>query len=178
MMTTAHTSAIPGTHARAKLGSRFGNFDAWQDSAPADSPYGAPLHRHPVPASIAADPSTETFFRVWLTAHRDELFRWTMARTADVEARRGLAEVAVAIQRLRGSAEFVAWLYGAALHAALREAAHGGLPEPLLTGLAPELRAVLRLVARADLRPEEASALLSQRMGYVRRRLVQVRLPG
>ena len=54
----------------------------------------------------------------------------------------------------------------------------GGLPEASLAGLPPELRALLRLVARRALRREEAMALLSQRMDFVRSRLVQTRLAG
>jgi len=69
----------------------------------------------------------------------------------------------VAVQRLRGAGEFGAWLYAAALQAALHQ--HDGLPEASLVGLPPELRALLRLVARRALRREEAMALLAQRMG-------------
>jgi len=119
---------------------------------------------------------SEPLFRDWLAPHSDVLFGWTMARMPDADGRRGLAEVAVSIQRLRGRSEFVAWLYGAALHAAQQQARQGGLLEASLAGLAPELRAVLRLVARSELRPEEAAALLAQRMGYVRSRLVRTRL--
>lgn len=118
----------------------------------------------------------EPLFRDWLVPHGDALFRWTMAHLPDADGRRGLAEIAVSIQRLRGRAELLAWLYSAALQTAVRQARTGGLAEATLAGLAPELRAVLRLVARADLRPEEASALLAQRMGYVRSRLVRTRL--
>ena len=118
----------------------------------------------------------EPLFREWLLSHRDVLFGWAMARGHDAQARRSLAETAVAIQRLRGSAEFLAWLYGAAVAAALRESTQGGLPETALTGLAPELRTVLRLVSRGELRPEEATALLSQRLSYVRSRLLQTRM--
>lgn len=120
--------------------------------------------------------SLEPLFRDWLLCHRDVLFGWAMARGQDAQARRNFAETAVAIQRLRGSAEFLAWLYGAAVTAALRESAQGGLPETALTGLAPELRTALRLVSRGELRPEEATALLSQRLSYVRSRLLQTRM--
>lgn len=124
----------------------------------------------------AAGRTVEPLFRDWLAAHRDVLFRWTMARATDADSRRAIAEVAVSIQRLRGPGEFLSWLYGAALQSALHAAREGGLPESALVGLAPELRSVLRLVAHEAMRPEEASALLSQRMGYVRSRLVQTRL--
>ena len=104
------------------------------------------------------------------------LFGWAMARGLDAVARRDLAATAVAIQRLRGSAEFLAWLYGTAVQLAHAQAACGGLPEAALAGLAPELRAVLRLVSRGALRPEEATALQAQRLGFVRCRLLQTRL--
>ena len=45
-----------------------------------------------------------------------------------------------------------------------------------LSGLPPELRALLRLVAQGEMRIEEALALLPQRMDYVRQRLVRTRL--
>ena len=134
----------------------------------------------PVPRRLAVffplQGSLDPLFRDWLLSHRDVLFGWTMARGGDVQARRSFAETAVAIQRLRGSAEFLIWLYGAAVAAALRESAQGGLPETALSGLAPELRTTLRLVSRGELRPEEATALLSQRLGYVRSWLLQTRM--
>ena len=120
--------------------------------------------------------NVEPLFRDWLLSHRDVLFSWAMARGQDAQVRRSFAETAVAIQRLRGNAEFLAWLYGAAVAAARRESAQGGLPESALTGLVPELRTTLRLVSRGELRPEEATALLSQRLGYVRIRLLQTRM--
>lgn len=132
------------------------------------------LPRPPVPlfpAAAKADPS----LRDWLTPHRDLLFRWAMGRAVDSVCRRGFAETAVAIQRLRGGSEFLVWLYGAAVQAAVGQVAYGGLPEAALAGLPPELRTVLRLVSRAELRPEEASALLPHRMAYVRGRLLQTR---
>jgi hypothetical protein len=124
------------------------------------------------PVSSTAEP----LFRDWMAGHRDVLFGWTMGRAQHPMARRSLAETAVAIQRLRGAAEFGAWLYGTAVHIAHAEAANGGLPELALAGLAPELRAVLRLVSRGGLRPEEATALQAQRLGFVRCRLLQTRL--
>ena len=95
-----------------------------------------------------------------------------MATSAD--GRRAIAETAVAIQRQRGPDEFGVWLFAAALQAALHQ--DGGVPEASLTGLPPELRALLRLVAQHALRREEAMALLGQRMDFVRSRLVQTRL--
>lgn len=120
----------------------------------------------------------EPLLRDWLAPHHDTLFRWTIAQAATADDRRALAEVAVAIQRLRGPAEFGAWLFGAALQAALQQGHRGGLNETTLTGLPPEVRALLRLVARQELRGAEAMALLAQRMGYVRGRLVRTRLGG
>ena len=121
------------------------------------------------PARVA-DP----LLRDWLQPSRDALFRWAMGMAASDQGRRAIAEVAVAIQRLRGPDEFSVWLYSAALQAALHQ--EGGLPEASLAGLPPELRALLRLVAQRELRREEAMALLAQRMGFVRGRLVQTRL--
>lgn len=128
-------------------------------------------------ASFRWMPGTaEPLFRDWLLAHRETLFRWTMARCSLPEARRELAERAVAIQRLQGDAPFMAWLYGAALQAAADQAGQGGLREADLAGLAPELRALLRLTSRGDVRLAEAAALLAQRLSYVRGRLLQSRL--
>lgn len=118
----------------------------------------------------------EPLFREWLTPHRESLFRWTMAHSRQGDARRELAQTAVAIQRLRGEGEFMVWLFGAALQAAADQAGQGGLREADLANLPPELRAVLRLTSRGDFRLEEATALLSQRMGFVRGRLLQTRL--
>jgi DNA-directed RNA polymerase specialized sigma24 family protein len=135
----------------------------------------APRHFANFRAPAAAP---EPLLRDWLAPHLDTLFRWTIARAGSADERRALAEVAVAIQRLRGQAEFGAWLYGAALQAALQQGQQGGLNETTLTGLPPEMRALLRLVARQELRAAEAMALLAQRMGYVRSRLVRTRLGG
>lgn len=120
----------------------------------------------------------EPLFRDWLEAHRETLFRWTMAHSSGADVRRELAETAVAIQRLRGGPEFMAWLFGAALQAAAERAGQGGLAEADLTGLPPELRTMLRLSSRQAFRREEAVALLAQRMSYVRGRLLQSRLKG
>jgi len=116
----------------------------------------------------------EPLLRDWMRPSRDALFRWTMAMASSADGRRAVAAMAVSIQRLRGTDEFGVWLYAAALQAALHQP--GGMPEASLTGLPPELRALLRLVAQRSLRREEAMALLAQRMGFVRSRLVQTRL--
>ena len=118
----------------------------------------------------------EALLRDWLRGHRELLFRWTLGLALDEIGRREFAQSAVAIQRLRGDAEFMAWLYGAALQAAALDQPVGGLPERALAGLPPELRSVLRLVSQGELRIEEATALLSQRISYVRSRLLQTRL--
>ena len=120
---------------------------------------------------LAAGQPADPLFRDWLVPHRDALFRWTMRSAVSAHRRRDFAEVSVSIQRLRGHDGFLAWLFCAALQTAHRQVPHGGLPEAALTGLAPELRAVLHRVAAADLRPEEAMALLAQRLARVRRRL-------
>jgi DNA-directed RNA polymerase specialized sigma24 family protein len=118
----------------------------------------------------------------WLLGHKEAMFRWAMALAgtpplgADLAARRTFAETAVAVQRQDGPRRVVSWLFGEALLAAQRHAVRGSLAEPLLAGLPPELRAMLRLVARDELRAEEAWALLPQHMGFVRRSLVQARL--
>lgn len=116
----------------------------------------------------------EPALQEWLQPSRNALFRWTMGMATSDEGRRAIAEMAVAIQRLRGTDAFAIWLYGAALQAALHQG--GGFPEASLVGLPPELRALLRLVARGDLRREEATALLPQRMDFVRGRLIHARL--
>ncbi len=116
----------------------------------------------------------EPLLRDWLRPSRDALFRWTMAMATSADGRRAIAAMAVSIQRLRGADEFGVWLFAAALQAALHQP--GCLPEASLTGLPPEMRALLRLVAQRSLRREEAMALLAQRMGFVRSRLVQTRL--
>ena len=128
-------------------------------------------------ASFRLMPGTsEPLLREWLVQHREMLFRWTMARCTQPRARRELAETAVNVQRLRGESEFIAWLFGAALQAAADQAAQGGLREADLAGLAPELRAVLRLTSRGDLHMAEAVAMLAQRLSFVRGRLLQTRL--
>lgn len=125
-------------------------------------------------ASFHAARPVEPALQDWLQPSRDLLFRWTMAMATSADGRRAVAEMAVSIQRLRGPGAFGPWLYGSALQAAQHQS--GGLPEGSLAGLPPELRALLRLVARRELRREEAMALLPQRMDFVRSRLVQARL--
>jgi hypothetical protein len=124
--------------------------------------------------SFHATRPAESALQDWLQASRDALFRWTMAMATSADGRRAIAEMAVSIQRLRGPDAFGLWLYGSALQAAQHQS--GGLPEGSLAGLPPELRALLRLVARRELRREEAMALLPQRMDFVRSRLLQARL--
>lgn len=138
---------------------------------PASSP-----RLHPAVSPSAAWRSSEPALRDWLLSHRDSLFRWMLARGDDAAARRGFVEGAVAIQRLRGEGEFIDWLFAAAVIAARRS--RGALAESALAGLAPELRALLRLVSRDSVRTEEALALLPQRMDFVRQRLVRARLSG
>ena len=149
----------------------------------------APAPRPPARADLArtdlarterlpADRPVDPLFRDWLVPHRDALFRWTMQSAVSTHRRRDFAEISVSIQRLRGHDGFLAWLFGAALQTAHRQVPHGGLPEAALTGLAPELRAVLQRVAAADLRPEEAMALLAQRLARVRRQLDLVPCPA
>ncbi len=143
--------------------------------SPSDPPQQTPWTPRRL-ASFHPTRAAEPLLRDWLQPSRDALFRWTMAMATSADGRRAIAEMAVAIQRLRGPAEFGVWLYAAALQAALHQ--DGSLPEASLAGLPPELRALLRLVARRALRREEAMALLAQRMGFVRSRLVQTRLAG
>lgn len=137
-------------------------------------PLAPPSFTRPAVPAQAAWRSSEPVLRDWLLAHRDSLFRWMLARGDDATARRGFVEGAVAIQRLRGEGEFIDWLFAAAVIAARRS--RGMLAEPALAGLAPELRALLRLVARDEIRIEEGLALLPQRMDFVRQRLVRARL--
>jgi hypothetical protein len=125
-------------------------------------------------ARFCAPPAVEPALKDWLHPSRDALFRWTMSMATSLEGRRAIAEMAVAIQRLRGPDALGPWLYGTALQAALSR--HDGLPEGSLAGLPPELRALLRLVARRELRLDEAMALLTQRMDVVRSRLLSTRL--
>ena len=120
--------------------------------------------------------TAQPLFGDWLVAHRETLFRWTMARCSQPTARRALAETAVAMQRLHGEPEFMAWLFGAALQAAADQAGRGGLREADLVGLAPELRTVLRLTSRGDCRQDDALAMLTQGLNQVRGRLLQARL--
>ena len=143
----------------------------------------ATAHESPMPTirrpatffpGVGAD---EPLFRDWLRGHREAMFRWALGRAADVSSRREFVQAAVSIQRLRGEREFLAWLYSAALQSASSHGA-GGLPEATLAGLAPDLRSVLRLVSRQEMRLEEAVALMPQRVSYVRGRLLQTRMRG
>lgn len=116
-------------------------------------------------------------FKHWVAAHRDGLFRWTMLRVAEPGRRRSFAATAVTIQRLRGVEGMDTWLFGAAVQAAASaQVLPGGLPEAALAGLAPELRTLLRLVSRGDLRAEEAKAFFTQPLVKVRCRLLQARM--
>ncbi len=134
---------------------------------------GPSLAANSGPAPLQDDPP----FGQWLLAHREVLFRWTLTRANEAGTRRVFAAAAVSIQRLRGNAGFDRWLYGAAVQsAAAAQRLAGGLPEAALVGLAPELRTILRLVARGALRTEEALALPPQHLGYVRNRLLAARL--
>jgi hypothetical protein len=117
----------------------------------------------------------EPLFCDGLLDQRDRLFGWTMARSASLACRRAFAEQAVAVQRRQGPAEFLVWLYRAALAAAQQAGSSAGLPESALTGFTPELRAALRLVARGDLPPEQAAALLPQSLAAVRSQLLRTR---
>ena len=118
----------------------------------------------------------DLLLREWLAGSQDALFRWLMAIAVGEEGRRAVAQVAVAMQRLRGSTDYAHWLYATALQAASLQAGDVVAMEPTLVGLPPELRALLRLVAQGVLRREDALALLAQRMGYVRRSVLQARL--
>lgn len=138
------------------------------DVAPSSRP--APLRLASFHRPLPPDP----LFRDWLRPWRDTLFRWTMAMAASGDGRRVIAATAVSIQRLRGDAEFAEWIYNAAVQAASHQ--HDGLDEASLTGLPPELRTLLRLVARGEMRRVEAGALLTQRLAFARSRLVQARL--
>jgi hypothetical protein len=120
------------------------------------------------PPSLQPDP----MLRDWLAAHVDGLFRWTMACAVDAEHRRALADVAVSIQRLRGRAGLLTWLFSAALHAVPLQACRGGPPQAALAALAPELRGLVRLLAADQLRHDEAMALLVQPISRLRQRLV------
>ena len=143
-------------------------------------PRSAPLpaaNTGPAPLLDAPHAPHDPLFGHWLLAHREVLFRWTLARANEAGTRRVFAAAAVSIQRLRGCAGFDHWLYGAAVQsAAAAQGLTGGLPEACLAGLAPELRTVLRLVARGALRTQEAQALLPQHLSYVRNRLLAARM--
>jgi len=194
-MPSAPTLSSPARAAPAGLGSVI-DITGWQVRAPQPMDWLAAYGGEMTPQAIHADAhlahalptladqasAGDPTLTAWLLTHKEAVFRWAMALAgtpplgADVAARRVFAETAVAVQRREGPVRFVCWLFGEALLAAQRHAVGGALPETLLAGLAPELRALLRLVARGELRAEEAWALLPQRMGFVRRSLVQARL--
>lgn len=132
-----------------------------------------PTHRAAAPATWR---SSEPTLRRWLAPHQPKLLRWALG-SGDVAARRLLVQstrrATEALQRQRGAMEPADWPFAAAVMAA-RE--RGVLPESSLGGLPPELRCALRLVARGDLRAENALALLPQPMDRVREHLLGARL--
>ena len=119
----------------------------------------------------------EPLFRDWLRSQREAMFRWTLGRAADEHSRREFVQAAVAFQRLNGEPEFLVWLYRSALQSASSQG-QGGVPEASLAGLAPDLRSVLRLVSRQEMRFEEAMALMPQRVSFARNRLLETRMRG
>ena len=128
-------------------------------------------------------PTAHTFHDL-LMQHNDALLRWVLARVGqpmdtDDPARRAFVEAAAEMQRRRGEPDFSAWLYAAAVRVARRLSGGDGtqqlLPEAALTGLLPEMRSVLRLVARGGIGVDEANLLLSMPLEMVRRRLVHTR---
>jgi len=114
----------------------------------------------------------------WLAPQTDALFRWAMARQPDADARRGLAEVAVSVQRLHGRGACRAWLFATALQLAAQPARPGSTAAPAFAGLAPELRLLLRAVARGTLPARVAMAWLQQPMDRVRQRLLHAGRPA
>ncbi len=140
------------------------------------------------PTRIAAKPlrPTANTFHDLLMLHNDALLRWVLARVGqpmdpDDPARRAFVEAAAEMQRRRGEPDFSAWLYAAAVRVARRLSGGGGggtqqfLPEAALAGLLPEMRSVLRLVARGGIGVDEANLLLPMPLEMVRRRLVHTR---
>ena len=135
--------------------------------------------------SVAPAPRPEIHtFHDLVTQHKEPLFRWVLARIGQPgdendPTRRAFVEAAVAMRRRRGETDFVAWLYTAAVRVARRLASGDPgqrlVPETALTGLLPELRAVLRLVARGGIGMDEAGGLLPLPVDHVRRRLVHTR---
>ena len=128
-------------------------------------------------------PVAHTFHDL-LMQHNDALLRWVLARVGqpmdtDDPARRAFVEAAAEMQRRRGEPDFSAWLYAAAVRVARRLSGGDGtqqpLPEAALTGLLPEMRSLLRLVARGGIGVDEANLLLSMPLEMVRRRLVHTR---
>ena len=138
------------------------------------------------PTRIAAMPlrPTANTFHDLLMQHNDALLRWVLARVGqpkdqDDPARRAFVEAAAEMQRRRGEPDFSAWLYAAAVRVARRLSGGDGtpqfLPEAALAGLLPEMRSVLRLVARGGIGVDEANLLLPMPLEMVRRRLVHTR---
>lgn len=171
----AQPAVGPATYAGRMRPAPIGFQPAPQAASPPPDEPGAPA----VPRRLAnfhTPCPPQPALRDWLVPSRNALFRWTMSMATSGEGRRAIAEMAVSIQRLRGADAFGLWLYEAALQAAMHQGS--GFPEESLVGLPPELRALLRLVARGDLRREEAMALLAQGMDFVRGRLVHTRLAG
>ena len=134
-------------------------------------------------AAVSLRPTARTFHDL-LMQHNDALLRWVLARVgqptdANDPARRAFVEAAAEMQRRRGEPDFSAWLYAAAVRVARRLSSGDGtqlpLPEAALTGLLPEMRSVLRLVARGGIGIDEANLLLAMPLETVRHRLVHTR---
>ncbi len=128
-------------------------------------------------------PTAHTFHDL-LMQHNDALLRWVLARVgqpmdSNDPARRAFVEAAAEMQRRRGEPDFSGWLFAAAVRVARRLSTGSGtqqlLPESALTGLLPEMRAVLRLVARGAIGVDEASLMLPMPLEALRRRLVHAR---
>lgn len=141
----------------------------------------APALRAARPDAFGADQA----FGAWLTGHKDAMVRWSLVHvgnplnTPNPLARRAFAEESSAVQTRQGTPRFVTWMFGAMLLAAHQRQPDGGLAEPMLAGLPPELRGVLRLVGRGEMSPIEAWGLLQQPFETVRHRLLRARLqPG
>lgn len=144
----------------------------------------------PTPTSLQAMPPPtarrgalqDLCFNDWLQGHADAMFRWALSCAgapwpgANRASRRAFAELGVAARRRLDDAGWAAWLYDELLRAALRHGRDGGLPDARLAGLPPELRCLLRLVARGALSTPHCTSLLPLRMGRVRADLLQARL--
>ena len=119
---------------------------------------------------LQAMPAPAATLREWLVTHRGRLLRWSHERD---NLNEGLRYAGPALRRLRSEATSIDWMFAAAVMCARLS---GPVPESGLAGLPPELRSLLRLVARDELRPEEALALLPQPMDRVRARLLDARM--